>query len=116
MPSERTHALTDAQLTKLRQALARKRDELRRKSRAHVEGATRSDEELIDDGDVAMRSATTDELLDLADHERKLLAEVERALAKMDAGTYGVSEATGEPIPYARLGAVPWARNNVDDE
>ncbi len=116
MPAKPKHALTEAQLAKLRQALQAKRDELRRKSKEFLDTATRSDEDLIEDGDVAARSTTTDELLELADHERKLLAEVERAVAKMEAGTYGVSEGTGEPIPYARLAALPWARNNVDED
>jgi len=110
------HRLSDAQLAKLRHALEQKRDELTRKSRAHVNSATHSDEDLIEDVDQATRSAATDELLDLADHERALLDQVNRALAKMDAGTYGTSDATGEPIPYARLAVLPWAHNNVDED
>jgi RNA polymerase-binding transcription factor DksA len=34
----------------------------------------------------------------------------------MDNGRYGVSEVSGEPIPYARLLAVPWARTDSDEE
>jgi DnaK suppressor protein len=34
---------------------------------------------------------------------------VERALQKIDDGTYGVSDATGEPIPRERLEAIPEA-------
>ena len=30
-------------------------------------------------------------------------------------GTYGVSEETGDPIPYERLAVVPWARGGVDE-
>jgi DnaK suppressor protein len=48
-------------------------------------------------------------------HERRRLVEVERALAKLDAGNYGMSEETGAPIPYARLAAVPWARQAIGD-
>ena len=51
-------------------------------------------------GDAALRS----------EHEHGLLVEIEHALGRIDAGTYGVSEVTGEPIEYARLAAVPWAR------
>ncbi len=35
------------------------------------------------------------------------LANVERALQKIDEGTYGLSDASGEPIPLERLAAVP---------
>jgi RNA polymerase-binding transcription factor DksA len=42
------------------------------------------------------------------------LAELEAALARIDAGTYGIDEVTGEAIDPARLEAVPTARTNVD--
>jgi RNA polymerase-binding transcription factor DksA len=44
------------------------------------------------------------------------LAELQAALERIDAGTYGVDEVTGEPIPDERLDAVPAARTNVDTE
>jgi RNA polymerase-binding transcription factor DksA len=44
------------------------------------------------------------------------LAELQAALARIDAGTYGVDEVTGEPIDPVRLEALPTARTNVDDE
>jgi DnaK suppressor protein len=42
------------------------------------------------------------------------LAEVEAALRRLDDGTYGIDEVTGERIDPARLGALPEARTNVD--
>lgn len=50
----------------------------------------------------------------VADQER-LLAQVERALRRMDEGTYGRSEVSGRPIPLERLEALPWATTTVDD-
>jgi RNA polymerase-binding transcription factor DksA len=41
------------------------------------------------------------------------LAEIEAALQRIDEGTYGVDEVTGEPIDPDRLEAVPTARTNV---
>jgi len=41
---------------------------------------------------------------------RESLEEVERALVKLDEGTYGVCEVCGEPIAAARLEAMPAAR------
>jgi len=37
------------------------------------------------------------------------LRDVERALAKLDEGTYGACDACGTPIPPERLEAIPWA-------
>jgi RNA polymerase-binding transcription factor DksA len=44
------------------------------------------------------------------------LAELQAALERIDAGTYGIDEVTGDPIAPERLDAVPTARTNVDTE
>jgi RNA polymerase-binding transcription factor DksA len=41
------------------------------------------------------------------------LAEIEAALQRLDEGTYGVDEQTGEPIDPERLEAIPTARTNI---
>jgi RNA polymerase-binding transcription factor DksA len=41
------------------------------------------------------------------------LAEIEAALQRLDEGTYGVDEQTGEPINPERLDAIPTARTNI---
>jgi DnaK suppressor protein len=46
----------------------------------------------------------------LAASLRETLGDVERALAKLDAGTFGVCEGCGQPIGAARLEAKPAAR------
>jgi RNA polymerase-binding transcription factor DksA len=46
----------------------------------------------------------------LSNSLRESLDEVEAALAKVDAGTYGLCEVCGEPIASARLEAMPAAR------
>ncbi len=50
-------------------------------------------------------------ILEQLEHE---LAEIEAALQRLDAGTYGIDEVTGEPIAPERLEALPNARTNVD--
>jgi DnaK suppressor protein len=45
----------------------------------------------------------------LSAQARAAVDEIDRALAKMDAGTYGVCERCGHPIPKARLKALPYA-------
>jgi DnaK suppressor protein len=47
---------------------------------------------------------------------RDHLREIEAALGKIGAGTYGLSEKTGAPIGFPRLQAVPWARFAADEE
>ncbi len=42
------------------------------------------------------------------------LAEIEAALQRVDEGTYGIDEVTGDPIDPERLDAFPTARTNVD--
>jgi RNA polymerase-binding transcription factor DksA len=44
------------------------------------------------------------------------LARVDRALAKIDAGTYGFSDVSGERIPEARLNAMPEAVNTLREQ
>jgi RNA polymerase-binding transcription factor len=47
---------------------------------------------------------------------REELAAVERAEARLIEGTYGLSVDSGEPIPDARLEAIPWAERTVEEE
>lgn len=48
--------------------------------------------------------------LGLMSTERKIVQEILMALRRIDEGTFGMCEGTGEPIPMARLEAYPWAR------
>ena len=43
------------------------------------------------------------------------MADVDRALAKVDEGTYGTCDVCGDPIPEGRLEALPWATRCVKD-
>jgi DnaK suppressor protein len=47
--------------------------------------------------------------LALSAQARAAVDEIDKALAKMDSGTYGVCELCGHPIPKARLKALPYA-------
>jgi RNA polymerase-binding transcription factor DksA len=48
--------------------------------------------------------------LDLMDSEKKMLKEINDALARINEGVFGVCEGNGESISKARLNAIPWAR------
>ena len=52
----------------------------------------------------------------LSDDLREELGAVERAEARLAAGTYGVSIESGKPIPDERLEALPTAERTVDEE
>ncbi len=56
-------------------------------------------------------SMAIDRLQQVAVHDglQATLAEVERALAKLDGGSYGRCDACGDPIPDGRLEVLPWA-------
>jgi RNA polymerase-binding protein DksA len=52
--------------------------------------------------------------LGLMEKERKLLRDLNDALAKIQNGTYGICEGTGKPISRPRLEAQPWARYSIE--
>ena len=52
--------------------------------------------------------------LGLVEKDRNLLRDINTALAKINAGTYGICEGTGKPINKARLDAQPWARFSIE--
>jgi DnaK suppressor protein len=61
-------------------------------------------------------SSETDRAIELRarDRQRKLIAKIEAALARLDDGTYGYCEETGEPIALRRLEARPIATLSVE--
>jgi DnaK suppressor protein len=68
-----------------------------------------------DYGDMAQDITTADTEMALSANDQRLLAQVRHALQRMDAGLYGLSDVSGQPIPLERLQALPWATTNVDD-
>ena len=110
MKKQRHSHLSSADLESLRATLEAKRAELQRVVQTNVVEGTHSEEgfpDPRDSGDVAERTEEEEELLGVAGQEDTLLSEIDRALAKMDKGTYGVSELSGHPIPLERLRAEP---------
>lgn len=86
-------------------------------SEAEVRALTeRYGDEPRDWGDEGANMAQID--IDQALHHAgdRRLATVERALEKIREGTYGLSDASGEPIPRVRLEVVPDAIYTVEEE
>lgn len=109
-----TSTLTKVQLDALRLALERERARILRVLGSPGPRAAEPDQE-TEIEEAAQRETERRQDLEVEARERALLADVDRALAKLAGGRYGVSEKTGAPIPYERLVAVPWAREPVDD-
>jgi len=81
---------------------------------AHQDDAEPAD--VLDPGNLAS-DLYQDELDEgLRDDLEARLAAVERAEARLAVGTYGLSVASGEPIPDARLEAIPTAELTVEEE
>jgi DnaK suppressor protein len=100
--------MAEAEDTDARALLEEERDALRKQlSEVGVPGGIAYDENFADSGQVA---AEQGENRALANQLEETLADVERALAKLDEGTYGTCERCGQVIGEARLEAMPAAR------
>ena len=54
--------------------------------------------------------------LALSAQARQTIADIDAALQRIEAGTYGYSEVSGRPIPRERLEAIPWATVLVEEK
>jgi DnaK suppressor protein len=105
---------TEAELAELREELESELTELRAEiSKAESEIAARMGDAVADAGDdqadAGAKTFQREHELALTHNARELLAQNERALARIVSGTYGVCESCGEPIGKARLQAFPRA-------
>ena len=99
--------------------------ELVARERARVERALAALERHEDPGELAhvdqhpadVATEVFDEELErgLAEELRERLA-IERAERRLEEGTYGLSVESGQPIPDARLEAIPWAERTVEEQ
>jgi RNA polymerase-binding transcription factor DksA len=64
--------------------------------------------------DTATETFEREKDLSILEQLENELAELQAALSRVDEGTYGIDEVTGEPIDPARLEALPTARTNID--
>lgn len=92
-----------ADLDRLQLELNQSARELQELLRDGVDGAGN------DQADVGSNSLERDAELSLAANQRELLIQTEKALERLEAGTYGSCESCGEPIGKARLQAFPRA-------
>jgi DnaK suppressor protein len=105
---------TEAELDQVRRELESEITELRAEiSKAESAIAERMGDAVADAGDdpadAGAKTFEREHELALTHNARELLAQNERALERIQAGTYGVCESCGEPIGKARLQAFPRA-------
>jgi RNA polymerase-binding transcription factor len=109
------NGLTSAQLRDLRRRLEEERARVVRVLGSPDAAPPAEQDREPEVEEAAQRATERDQAVGVLAREQALLAEIDRALAKIERGGYGVSEKTGTPIRYERLAAVPWARGDVDE-
>ena len=113
-PSEDEALMNEAMKEYFRQKLLLWRAELLRES---DETLQHLQEGGLQEPDIADRaSAEADRALELRtrDRERKLIAKIDAAIARIEDGSYGYCEETGEPIGIRRLEARPIATLSIE--
>lgn len=113
-PSESDPFMNDRQKEYFREKLLRWKEEILRESRETIENLQKENENHPDFADRA--SNETDRSIELRarDRQRKLIAKIDAALTRIEDGTYGYCEETGEPISLKRLEARPIATLSID--
>lgn len=115
-PSEDEPFMNTRQRDYFRKKLGLWRDDILRESRETLENLQ---EETLNHPDMADRASTeSDRALELRtrDRQRKLIAKIDSAVKRINEGTYGYCEETGEPIGLARLDARPIATLSLESQ
>lgn len=113
-PSNDEPFMNPRQKEYFRQKLEDWKDEILRESRETLENLQ---EESQNHPDIADRaSSESDRALELRtrDRQRKLISKIDAALKRIEDGTYGYCEETGDPIGLARLDARPIATLSLE--
>lgn len=104
---------SDEELEAFRAALTAEVQRLRQELRAgqsDLSEVTGSEDGAGDDqADVGARTLEREQEMSVTENVRELLGQSLRALQRLDAGTYGLCESCGGPIPVGRLRAFPRA-------
>src|SRR5438093_10081934 len=109
-------------LEQIKQRLEAKRAELQENIKGLTEahprpvGAIEASEGPQDFEDIAVDFLETQQEQSLLVNEQALLTAVQRALERIEQGTYGTCVVCGQPIPEKRLEALPWAARDVKCE
>jgi DnaK suppressor protein len=102
------------QLAWFRQRLTAWREELLEESRRTVDELRDEDRDVTDEAERASRESEHSLALRTRERYRKLIPKINAALERIDDGSYGYCDETGEPIGVKRLMARPIATLSVE--
>jgi RNA polymerase-binding transcription factor len=116
--------LSKKEIDELRGSLLKEREELQRQlaeleattfstPQSDISGETSFDEEYADSGTATFERERD---LSLENNIRDLLGKIDKALSRMDEGSYGICERCGRPIEKARIKALPYASLCIKDK
>jgi DnaK suppressor protein len=113
-PSEDEEFMNERQREYFKQKLLNWKEDILRESRetlSHLQAETENHPDIAD-----RASSETDRSLELRtrDRQRKLISKIEEAIRRIEDGSYGYCEETGEPIGLARLDARPIATLSLE--
>ncbi|WP_371132627.1 RNA polymerase-binding protein DksA [Phenylobacterium sp.] len=113
-PSEDEEFMNPRQLEYFKQKLLNWKEDILKESRetlTHLQSETENHPDIAD-----RASSETDRALELRtrDRQRKLIAKIDEAIRRIEDGSYGYCEETGEPIGVARLDARPIATLSLE--
>src|SRR6202000_2749152 len=113
-PTEDEPFMNERQLEYFKQKLLNWKEDILRESRetlSHLQTDTENHPDIAD-----RASSETDRALELRtrDRQRKLISKIDEALRRIEDGSYGYCEETGEPTGVARLDARPIATLSLE--
>jgi DnaK suppressor protein len=113
-PSEDEPFMNDRQKEYFRRKLLNWKEEILKEARDTLATLQTESENHADIADRA--SSETDRAIELRarDRQRKLIAKIDSAIGRIDDGTYGYCEETGDPISLKRLDARPIATLSIE--
>jgi len=113
-PSDREPFMNERQREYFRKKLLDWKEQILKEAKetlAHLQAENENHPDLAD-----RASSETDRAIELRarDRQRKLIAKIDEALTRLEDGTYGYCEETGEPIALKRLEARPIATLSIE--
>ncbi len=114
LPSENEPFMNERQVAWFRNELMKWKESILAESRGTIEDMQEGTRNIPDVADRA--SEETDRALELRtrDRQRKVVSKIDAALRRLDEGSYGYCEETGEPISLKRLMARPIATLSLE--
>ena len=101
-------------LTKQKEALLTSKSQILNHMRTHtIEDIAPQADQVVEEVDRSQVYVSQRLSMELRERELKRLHEVEEALYRLEEGTYGLCDDTGEPISEKRLEKIPWVRLSI---